>query len=113
MLNEWNGHPVEFAVDNAWQKSTPTAPFMLNYGQQPKLPGQVSSNGKVPAAVKFTSEWQMAAQEARTLLDGAEQRHAAAETGRREADRAAKAAQGDIQSAKEKQKLQADKRRPH
>ena len=59
---------------------------MLNYGQQPRLPGQVSFTAKVPAAVKFSSEWQMAVQEARTLLDGAEQRHAAAETRKRKAD---------------------------
>ena len=47
----------------------------------------------------------MAVQEARILLDGAEQRHAAAETRRRETDTTVKAAQGNMQSAQKKQKL--------
>ena len=81
MLNDWDDllEAVEFAVNNAWQESIQTTPFMLNYGQQPRLPGQVSFPAEVPAATKFTSEWQMAVQEARTWLDGVEQRHAAAE----------------------------------
>ena len=113
MLNDWDDHldAVELAVNNAWQESIRTTPFMLNYGQQPRLPGQVSINGNVPAAVKFTSEWQMTVREARILLDGAEQRHSAFETRRREADRAVKAAQGNIKDAQEEQKLHADKRR--
>ena len=113
MLNDWDDHldAVEFAFNNAWQESIRTTPFMLNYGQQPRLPGQVSIDGNVPAALKFTGEWQMTVLEARILLDGAEQRHSAFETRRREADRAVKAAQGNIKDAQEKQKLQADKRR--
>ena len=61
MLNDWDDHldAVEFAVNNAWQESIRTTPFMLNYGQQPRLPGQVSIDGNVPAALKFTGEWQM------------------------------------------------------
>ena len=45
------------------------------------------------------------------MLDGAEQRHAAAEKRKREADKAVEAAQGNMQSAQMKQKLQADNRR--
>ena len=91
MLNDLDKHldAVEFAVNNAWQESIRTTPFMLNYGEQPRLPGQVIINGMVSAAVKFTSEWRiwrMTVREARILLDGAEQRHSAAETRRREAD---------------------------
>ena len=106
-----NPDAVEFAVNNAWQESIRTTPFMLNYGQQPRLPGQVSIDGYVPAASKFTGEWQMTVREARILLNGAEQRHSAFETRRRQADRAVKAAQGNIKDAQEKQKLQADERR--
>ena len=66
MLNDWDEHldAVEFAVNNAWQDSIRTTPFMLNYGEQPRLPGQVIINGKVPAAVKVTSEWLMTVREA-------------------------------------------------
>ena len=40
MLNDWDDHldAVEFAVNNAWQESVQTTPFMLNYGQHPRLP---------------------------------------------------------------------------
>ena len=43
VLNDWDDHldAVEFAVNSAWQESIRTTPFMLNYGQQPRLPSQL------------------------------------------------------------------------
>jgi len=113
MLNDWDEHldAVEFAVNNAWQESIRTSPFMLNYGQRPKLPSEIAFMVNVPAAAKFTQDWQLTVQEARKLLDGAEQRHTAAAARQREADAAVHQARENILQAQSKQKLQADKRR--
>ena len=64
-----------------------------------KAIGQMNLSGRVPAAAKFSSEWQVTVWEARILLDGAEQRHNAAETRQQEAnrvDRAVETAQDDL-----------------
>jgi len=113
MLCDWDEHldAVEFAVNSAWQESIRTSPFMLNYGQRPRMPTEFAFTGNVPAAVKFTHDWQLTVQKARTLLDGAEQRHTAAAARRREADAAVHLARNHLMQAQKKQKLQADKRR--
>ena len=41
---DWDKHlpMIEFAINNAYQESVKTTPFMLNYGQHPHTPTSVS-----------------------------------------------------------------------
>ena len=113
MLNSWDEKlsAVEFAVNNAWQRSTKSTPFILNFGERPHTPTEIALNCKVPAAKKFAQDWHMTVAQARKLLEGAEQRCTSAEERQLQVDRAVKVAKDNITQAQSRQKLDADKRR--
>ena len=113
MLNDWDEKlsAVEFAVNNAWQRSTKSTPFILNFGERPHTPTEVALNCKVPAAKKFAQDWHMTVAQACKLLEGAEQRCTSAEERQLQVDRAVKVAKDNITQAQSRQKLDADKRR--
>lgn len=118
MLDDWDDHldAVEFAVNNAWQESIRTTPFMLNYGQRPLTPvdlamGAEEKDSTVPAAMKFQHDWQLSAAEATSLLRGAEQRCSAEEKLVKENEELVTEAQQNMSRAQKRQKLQADKKR--
>jgi hypothetical protein len=121
MLNDWDEHldAVEFAVNNAWQKSIRTTPFYLNCGLRPHTHTRAKLPLKVPAAAKFTQKWQLTVSEALNFLCtfsvGAEQRDAAVQRNR-EADVPLAQARANLKNgffkfAQDRQKVRADKHR--
>ena len=109
MENDWDEHldAVEFAINNAWQESIRSTPFVMNYGLTPVLPHQLNLPSKVPAALQFSKDWQVTIAQAKKLLVGAEQRMPAAELRQKQAEEATQTARQNIQNAQIKQKLQA------
>lgn len=66
---------AEFAVNNAFQASTRTTPFMLNYGQHPLTPlSLVFPSSRVPAAKEFAEGMQAALRDAKQWLQAAQDR---------------------------------------
>jgi transposase InsO family protein len=112
MLDDWDEHldAVEFAVNNAWQESIKTTPFYSNYGLRPHTPIRAELPSKVPAAAKFSHEWQLTVLEALRFLVGAEQRDAAVQR-KMEADVSLAQARANLSNAQARQKVQADKHR--
>ena len=84
---------------------------MLNYGQRPLTPVDIELGSQVPAAAKFSHDWQLTVSEATSLLGGAEQRYTAAERREKEAVEDTDNAKRKIELAQDKQKKQADKKR--
>ena len=113
LLNDWDEHldAIEFAVNNVWQESVKTTPFMLNYGQRPHTPVDIALGTTVPAARQFTQYWQKTVSVAGNLLHGAEQRCSAADRRIQEAEKATQMARENIGKAQKRQKVHADKRR--
>ncbi len=90
---DWDLHlpMVEFAINNAYQESVKTSPFMLNYGQHPHTPASISTApsdarrkatamsaaSKRPLANCFTDEMQKILTQARQSLLCAQQRQKA------------------------------------
>ena len=65
----------EFAVKNAYQDSIRTTPFLLNYGQNPRVAAQAFSKVKnCPSAEKMTVQMQQDLQAAKECLKRAQQR---------------------------------------
>jgi hypothetical protein len=97
-------------VNNAWQESIKTTPFYLNYGLRPHTPIPAELPSKVPAAAKFSHEWQLTVLEALRFFVGAEQRDAAVQR-KMEADVPLAQARANLSNAQARQKVQADKHR--
>ncbi len=90
---DWDVHlpMVEFAINNAYQESTQTTPFMLNYGLHPHTPASIniqgdgpvhqaqklSKSGRTSFANCFADEMQRIVTHARKLLLSAQQRQKA------------------------------------
>src|SRR4051812_27011687 len=62
--NNWDEYlsAVEFAMNNTYQESTKTTPYMLMYGVQPKMPidWKITVKTDAPTAKKFITEMQEA-----------------------------------------------------
>ena len=71
--------------------------------------GEVRS--KVPAAARFSHEWQLSVAKAKRLLDSASQRHGLESTTARASARADARARKNIEKAQRHQKRMADRRR--
>ena len=67
---------AEFAVNNAYHESIQNNPFMLNYGQHPRIPMQLpkAMQSRVPAALRFTQAQQFQLQRAKACLKAAQDR---------------------------------------
>ena len=113
MLDDWDDKldAVEFAVNNAWQESIRTSPFMLYYGRRPNTPEQAVLQTKAPAAYRFSHDWQLTASQVKMLLKGAEQRYDAGERRAQEAQDALHKAKENMTRAQARQKHNADKKR--
>jgi hypothetical protein len=82
--------------------------FYFIYGLRPHTPLPAELPSKVPAAAKFSHEWQLTASEALRFLVGMEQRDAAVQR-KMEADVPLDQACANLRNAQARQKVQADK----
>ncbi|DBA66918.1 TPA: hypothetical protein ACH3X2_14331 [Trebouxia sp. C0005] len=64
----------EFAVNNAWNQSTASTPFFLNFGEHPGTPISVDAVCKLPAADAFVGRIKDAVHAARSSLLYAQER---------------------------------------
>ena len=64
----------EFAINNAWNQSTGSTPFFLNFGENPRSPVNVDVVCKLPAADAFVGRVKDAVHKARDSLLYAQQR---------------------------------------
>ncbi|CAL8467808.1 g7346 [Coccomyxa elongata] len=76
---------AEFAINNAYQESIKTSPFMLNYGQNPLTPMSLRiRNIQNPEAITLTGNLQERMVRAKEFLEAAQQRQrATVDKGRR------------------------------
>ncbi|KAJ9532051.1 hypothetical protein QJQ45_003783 [Haematococcus lacustris] len=80
---------AEFAVNNSWQESIQSTPFLVNTGQSPLTPALLELPGEVycPSARKLSEWWQSNVKQARHFMEQAQQRQAyLANKGRREVE---------------------------
>ncbi|KAJ9518304.1 hypothetical protein QJQ45_010209 [Haematococcus lacustris] len=70
---------AEFAVNNSWQESIQSTPFLVNTGQSPATVGlrDLPYGGRCPSAHAFTRWWQDAVANARKCMAAAQSRQAA------------------------------------
>ncbi|KAJ9527854.1 hypothetical protein QJQ45_005500 [Haematococcus lacustris] len=70
---------AEFAVNNSWQESIQSTPFLVNTGQSPVTVGlrDLPYGGRCPSAHAFTRWWQDAVANARKCMAAAQSRQAA------------------------------------
>ena len=85
--DDWDEHltAAEFAINNAYQESIKTTPFMLNYGQNPLTPASLRiPRIQNPEALTLTGTLQERLARAKRFLEAAQQRQRAyADKGRR------------------------------
>ncbi|KAJ9522192.1 hypothetical protein QJQ45_008022 [Haematococcus lacustris] len=69
---------AEFAVNNSWQESIQSTPFLVNTGQSPLTPALLELPGEVycPSARKLSEWWQSNVKQARHFMEQAQQRQA-------------------------------------
>ncbi|KAJ9521467.1 hypothetical protein QJQ45_008867 [Haematococcus lacustris] len=80
---------AEFAVNNSWQESIQSTPFLVNTGQSPLTPALQELPGEVycPSARKLSEWWQSNVKQARHFMEQAQQRQAyLANKGRRDVE---------------------------
>ncbi|KAJ9532535.1 hypothetical protein QJQ45_010609 [Haematococcus lacustris] len=80
---------AEFAVNNSWQESIQSTPFLVNIGQSPLTPALLELPGEVycPSAGKLSEWWQSNVKQARHFMEQAQQRQAyLANKGRRDVE---------------------------
>ncbi|KAJ9515854.1 hypothetical protein QJQ45_008737 [Haematococcus lacustris] len=80
---------AEFAVNNSWQESIQSTPFLVNTGQSPLTPVLLELPGEVycPSARKLSEWWQSNVKQARHFMEQAQQRQAyLANKGRRDVE---------------------------
>jgi hypothetical protein len=65
---------AEFAMNNAYNSSIKTTPFMLNYGQNPDTPAVLFARGMNPRVNQFVGRWSEQLQEAKRCLKAAQDR---------------------------------------
>lgn len=74
---------VEFAMNNAFNESIQSTPFMLNYGQHPDTPAVARLRDINPAVNKFVGKWSEQLKRARQCIAAAQQRMKAKADNRR------------------------------
>ncbi|KAJ9507469.1 hypothetical protein QJQ45_006508 [Haematococcus lacustris] len=80
---------AEFAVNNSWQESIQSTPFLVNIGQSPLTPTLLELPGEVycPTARRLSEWWQSNVKQARHFMELAQQRQAyMANKGRKEVE---------------------------
>ncbi|KAJ9518316.1 hypothetical protein QJQ45_010208 [Haematococcus lacustris] len=80
---------AEFAVNNSWQESIQSTPFLVNTGQSPLTPALLELPGEVycPTARRLSEWWQSNVKQARHFMELAQRRQAyMANKGRQEVE---------------------------
>ncbi|MGQ3285971.1 DDE-type integrase/transposase/recombinase, partial [Bosea sp. (in: a-proteobacteria)] len=80
---------AEFAVNNSWQESIQSTPFLVNTGQSPLTPALLELPGEVycPTARRLSEWWQSNVKQARHFMELAQRRQAhLANKGRKEVE---------------------------
>ncbi|KAJ9532447.1 hypothetical protein QJQ45_010541 [Haematococcus lacustris] len=80
---------AEFAVNNSWQESIQSTPFLVNTGQSPLTPALLELTGEVycPIARRLSEWWQSNVKQARHFMELAQRRQAyMANKGRKEVE---------------------------
>ncbi|KAJ9504903.1 hypothetical protein QJQ45_003522 [Haematococcus lacustris] len=80
---------AEFAVNNSWQESIQSTPFLVNTGQSPLTPALLELPGEVycPTARRLSEWWQSNVKQARHFMELAQRRQAyMANKGRKEVE---------------------------
>ncbi|KAJ9513250.1 hypothetical protein QJQ45_029480 [Haematococcus lacustris] len=80
---------AEFAVNNSWQESIQSTPFLVNTGQSPLTPALLELPGEVycPTAWRLSEWWQSNVKQARHFMELAQRRQAyIANKGRKEVE---------------------------
>ncbi|KAJ9511980.1 hypothetical protein QJQ45_004436 [Haematococcus lacustris] len=80
---------AEFAVNNSWQESIQSTPFLVNTGQSPLTPALLELPGEVycPTARRLSEWWQSNVKQARHFMELAQRRQAyLANKGRQEVE---------------------------
>ena len=67
---------AEFAINNSWNASTGSTPFLLNYGAHPRMPtiGVPTNPSKFPGVEKFTQDMKQSLEDAKARLSEARER---------------------------------------
>jgi hypothetical protein len=65
---------AEFAMNNAYNSSIKTTPFLLNYGQNPNTPAVLFVRGMNPKVNQFVGRWSEQLQAAKRCLQAAQDR---------------------------------------
>ncbi|KAJ9520489.1 hypothetical protein QJQ45_000243 [Haematococcus lacustris] len=70
---------AEFAVNNSWQESIKSTPFLVNTGQSPITPmlHSLPDKGRCPEGLSYATWWQGAVAKAKLCMQAAQQRQAA------------------------------------
>ncbi|KAJ9520387.1 hypothetical protein QJQ45_000129 [Haematococcus lacustris] len=70
---------AEFAVNNSWQESIKSTPFLVNTGQSPITPmlHSLPDKGRCPEGLSYATWWQEAVANAKLCMQAAQQRQAA------------------------------------
>ncbi|KAJ9524855.1 hypothetical protein QJQ45_003021 [Haematococcus lacustris] len=70
---------AEFAVNNSWQESIKSTPFLVNTGQSPITPilHSLPDKGRCPEGLSYATWWQEAVAKAKLCMQAAQQRQAA------------------------------------
>ncbi|KAJ9511604.1 hypothetical protein QJQ45_007365 [Haematococcus lacustris] len=70
---------AEFAVNNSWQESIKSTPFLVNTGQSPITPmlHSLPDKGRCPEGLSYATWWQDAVAKAKLCMQAAQQRQAA------------------------------------
>ncbi|KAJ9526957.1 hypothetical protein QJQ45_025335 [Haematococcus lacustris] len=70
---------AEFAVNNSWQESIKSTPFLVNTGQSPITPmlHSLPDKGRCPEGLSYATSWQEAVAKAKLCMQAAQQRQAA------------------------------------
>ena len=59
---------VEFVVNNKAHTATKVSPFMINYGRELRMGGDIRKKGKVESAMEFVERIKKVHEEARVAL---------------------------------------------
>lgn len=76
LQDDWDDHLslAEFAYNNSFQESVKATPFYLNYGRHPNTPPMIAASSSTPAAAHLVNTLNERVQHAKRMLQSAQDR---------------------------------------